>query len=317
MKLDALTVRPLPGNFAFGSIIEGLTPEAIQDAKVCDKLRSLWLDWGVLVFRSLPADPSFQIELSKVFGPLEIHPLRSTLSEEYPELGRIKQDPSDVHICRIDDSERAGFLPWHKDLIYVDRINRGGVLRAVRLPERDGYTGFLDQVVLYETLPDDLKQRIEGLWGIYRADFDPGNKRFGLRPETLNLGTMLTKLQSRLDDFCEVLHPLVYTHPELEKKVLNLSPWFLTGIDGLDGELEAELLERLVMHCEEHETAYFHKWQLGDMVLWDNWRMLHCAYGTPVDDHRWVERTTIQGDYELGRIAEKASLTDTARLVNI
>ena len=38
------------------------------------------------------------------------------------------------------------------------------------------------------------------------------------------------------------------------------------------------------------------------MVLWDNWRMLHCATGTPADETRLMERTTIGGDYGLGRI---------------
>ncbi|RYD42357.1 MAG: TauD/TfdA family dioxygenase [Verrucomicrobiaceae bacterium] len=316
-KSDILKIDPLPRDFAFGAVVRGLTPGMIHEDAVCDELRSLWLAKGVLVFKDLPADPLFQIELSKVFGPLEVHPLRSTLSEEYPELGRIKQDPEDVHICRIGDSQRAGFLPWHKDLIYVDRINHGGILRAIQMPESGGYTGFLDQVALYETLPDDLKERIDGLWGVYRADFDPGNKRFGNRPETLRLGTMMTKLQTRLDQFSDVLHPLVFTHPEINKKVLNVSPWFLAGIDGLEGEEEAELLERLVAHSEADELAYFHHWQLGDMVLWDNWRVLHCAYGTAVDDRRWVERTTIQGDYEFGRAAGNGVATDAALHMSI
>jgi taurine dioxygenase len=42
------------------------------------------------------------------------------------------------------------------------------------------------------------------------------------------------------------------------------------------------------------------------MVLWDNWRMLHCANGMPAGQRRHMRRTTIAGDYGLGRF-EKAS----------
>ncbi len=38
------------------------------------------------------------------------------------------------------------------------------------------------------------------------------------------------------------------------------------------------------------------------MVLWDNWRMMHCALGVPEKEQRHMQRTTIAGDYGRGRI---------------
>ena len=37
------------------------------------------------------------------------------------------------------------------------------------------------------------------------------------------------------------------------------------------------------------------------MVLWDNWRTLHCAKGVAPDAVREMHRSTIAGDYKLGR----------------
>jgi hypothetical protein len=48
-------------------------------------------------------------------------------------------------------------------------------------------------------------------------------------------------------------------------------------------------------------NADFHKWQPGEMVLWDSWRMLHCVTPGPYEDVRIVERTTLGGNYGLGR----------------
>ena len=58
----------------------------------------------------------------------------------------------------------------------------------------------------------------------------------------------------------------------------------------------------MVQCAVDEDYAYYQAWQGDEMVLWDNWRMLHCATGTPADETRLMERTTIGGDYGLGRI---------------
>jgi taurine dioxygenase len=55
---------------------------------------------------------------------------------------------------------------------------------------------------------------------------------------------------------------------------------------------------------------YFHAWKPTDMVIWDNWRVLHEACGCHPDEDRVVHRTTIKGDYGLGRFEEKPQLTE-------
>jgi taurine dioxygenase len=37
------------------------------------------------------------------------------------------------------------------------------------------------------------------------------------------------------------------------------------------------------------------------MLIWDNWRILHSVSGSPPDAGRCMHRTTIAGDYGLGR----------------
>jgi taurine dioxygenase len=41
------------------------------------------------------------------------------------------------------------------------------------------------------------------------------------------------------------------------------------------------LLQRLVDHTRKPAFHYIHEWQAGDMVLWENWRAMHRASGTP------------------------------------
>ena len=48
-------------------------------------------------------------------------------------------------------------------------------------------------------------------------------------------------------------------------------------------------------------SAYFHRWAPTDMLIWDNWRLLHSVSGHDPRHPRCMQRTTIEGDYGLGR----------------
>ena len=72
----------------------------------------------------------------------------------------------------------------------------------------------------------------------------------------------------------------------------------------LSNDEAVELLESLVAHTRKPEFHYFHQWKEGDMVLWDNWRAMHCATGTKPGVERVINRTTIAGDATLGRVVD-------------
>ncbi|WP_420716180.1 TauD/TfdA dioxygenase family protein [Mycobacterium sp. 94-17] len=65
---------------------------------------------------------------------------------------------------------------------------------------------------------------------------------------------------------------LVYTQEETGRRVLNFSPWFAIGIEGMDQARADSILHRVAAVMVDERYAYFHDWQAGDMVLWDNWR---------------------------------------------
>jgi len=97
------------------------------------------------------------------------------------------------------------------------------------------------------------------------------------------------------------IHPMVYAQEGTGRKVLNVSPWFAENIEGMDDKESDALLREVISYCADKSRAYFHSYELTDMVLWDNWRMLHCANGMPAGQRRHMRRTTIAGDYGLGR----------------
>ncbi len=140
---------------------------------------------------------------------------------------------------------------------------------------------------------------------IYAMDVIIDNLRFG-RPAGLRRrraafsapSTVMTEFEGRP----RALHPAVWTRNSGEK-VLHVSPWMAKGIEGredADGEaLLDEVCEAIVDAAKA--LSYFHEWQPTDMVIWDNWRCLHSVSGMPPEHARCMHRTTIEGDYGLGR----------------
>jgi taurine dioxygenase len=306
-----IVVEPLPGRPAFGASVHGLTRADLDDEAVRAALRRLWIDKGVLHFTDLEGTEPL-VALSRVFGDLEPHMFKESWVDGFPELVNIKYWRGNGTVYEIDGRPRGGYLPWHSDLVYSDRINRGGILRAVELPAHgDGRTGFIDQIAAYDTLPESLRRRVAGLHVVYAMDLNLEHMRFG-RPKAvrlIELAPSAGRIMTREYSYPRILHPILFEQPETGRTVLNVSPWFALGIYELGGPDGEALLAELVAHCTDPALTYFHDWRPGDMVLWDNWRTLHCATGVDPEDRRVMQRTTITGDYALGRKLDGAGAT--------
>lgn len=296
---------PLPG-LSYGAVVRGVTLGNVHDAGIRNDLAAAFKRHGILVFKELPVDAdlhALHVELSRVFGELALHPMRAQMEVEgHPELIKLKYEPDTETIFDVDGEKLGGYIPWHFDGVFVDKINRGGILRIVTIPESRGETGFIDGIDAYDRLPQRLKDRIEGLNGVYQLSFQyPFVPRQKVHVHVEGDLFRNSRLRLEAGHFPPVVHPLVYRQEETGRKILNFSPLFAKSVQGLGDEEAHELLLELGYHITNESRAYVHPWtSMGEMVLWDNWRLLHKSFGVPIDSHRAVIRTTIAGDYGFG-----------------
>jgi len=299
-----------PLSDAVGVEVIGVDAREPLDAASQQALMDLFVEAGVLVFRGVGISPEAHLNISRCFGALERHSVKESWTEGCPELIDISYLPPEPGtqsktqpIYEVGGEAVAGWLPWHTDQCYLPKLSRGGVLRAIQVPPARGRTGFLDKIRLYDTLPDPLKQAIEGLSVVYQFQPQITLHKFG-KPEGLKListSVAMDALMARLErDFPPAVHPLVYAQPGTGRKVLNFSPAYALSIPGVAARDSDALLEALTRHCLQPGQAYFHDWRNGDLVAWDNWRTLHCAEGARIQDTRIMHRTSIAGDYGLG-----------------
>ncbi|BAV66268.1 taurine catabolism dioxygenase TauD [Sphingobium cloacae] len=219
------TLKPIRSDLSFGVQIENVDLGALSNEDVQKDLRTLFIREGLLVFRGIEDDDETQIRLSRIFGLPIPHPVREAQNGR-DELLAVHYRPEDGWLIDVDGELRGQWLPWHSDLVYLDKINRGGILRPVRMPDRLGETGFIDQIAAYDRLPDALKTRIEGQFVKYKYDLDPARQRFGRNHNAavVRYSPIIEAIQRRVDEFPFSYHPMVYEQELTGRKVLNVSP---------------------------------------------------------------------------------------------
>jgi len=304
-----LQVTPLDN---VGVAVTGFDITQTIDDTLAAELRALWDEHAILLFRGQEVTPESQIAFSRLFGELEIHPIAETRSAEYPELFTLVNEPEKEKYmtATYKGRELVGRLDWHMDLHYTGKPNRGALLRGVVCAEKDGKTGFGDLAKAYDALEDSVKEKIKDLDVTYAFSMQRRHMRY-VDVEDYEPSAYSPRKPSDINypNFPEVAYPAVVTHPVTGRKILEICEQFLERIiaphkAGLSNDEAIELLEHLVAHTRKPEFHYFHQWETGDMVLWDNWRAMHCATGTDPGTARVIHRTTIMGDATLGRLVD-------------
>jgi taurine dioxygenase len=305
--MTTMTVRPVRDDLSFGARVGGVTPGDLRDPARRAQINGLFEARGLLIFEGVEPTPKAQVAFSNVFGPLKDHPSQAVARAEGEDmLGVIemRHEPNEPGTVTLDGQLLSQWLPWHFDHCYNDQLNRAGVLRAVEVPPEGGLTGFVDGIALYDAISPEIRDRIEGETVIYAMDVILANLRFG-RPAGLvevSPPAQATAVMEEFEGRPRALHPAVWTRRSGEK-VLHVSPWMAKGIEGredADGEaFLAAVCDEIVEAAER--LGYFHRWQPTDLVIWDNWRCLHRVSGMSPEHARCMHRTTIEGDYGLGR----------------
>ena len=160
------------------------------------------------------------------------------------------------------------------------------MLFARSLPETGGDTQFVNMYSAYADLPDEIKMKIADLKAVHVYQNRHSARKL-----------MPLSEENQKDVLDSVVHPLVRTHPGTGRKALYINPIRIDAIEGLSEPEALTLLDELLTHATQEKYQYRHKWQLGDLVMWDNRCLLHKAN----DDYdmtqlRYLYRVMLKGD---------------------
>lgn len=283
----AMTVERLADTFV--ARVGGADLAKLDDAAWAEVHRA-YLDHKVLLFRGQRFTPQELIAFSERFGPVEPHTVRMYRHAEAPGITILSNR---VEMGRPKGIRDAG-SHWHSDYSYRAIPANVTILYALEVPEEGGDTIVCDLQAAWESLPEDVKRRVDGR--MQRIEYRWTRDRE--HPESR--WKLLSEDERR--ETPEVVHPVVRTHPETGRKALFVFSGLTSGVKGIVDTDEAEsdeLLGLLFAHAEQDRFQYRVKWTApGDVLLWDNRCTMHRATTDvlPPDKPRTLWRVNTLGD---------------------
>ena len=268
---------------ALGAEIGGLDLSHSLSPELFSQIRAAWLEHLVIRIRGQKLSDPELLAFSRNFGELDPpgpNPLGRPFLADHPEMNVISNLKRDgVPIGGLGDGEAI----WHADMTYVERPPMAAILYAIEIPPAGGDTYWANMVAAYETLPEELKRRIEGLEAVHDATYNSaGAMRKGYRDVT----DPRTAPGAR--------HPLVRTHPETGRRSLFLGRRRNSCIVGLDLSESENLLDTLWAHATQPRFTFRQEWRVGDVLVWDNRCTLHRRDAFDPRARRLLHRTQVR-----------------------
>lgn len=244
--------------------------------------------FAILVFRrSSPLSTEEQLGFTRSLGELEGLYTKIQAEEgvrlDSPLLSDISNLAPGDRILPPEDRKRLfnlGNRLWHSDSSYKKIPAKYSALCAHVIPPSGGDTEFADMRAAWDMLDAATQDKIKDLVAEHSRIFSKGT-----------LGFQFT--ESEVRDFAPVRQPLVRTHPRSGRHSLFLSS-HAGRIAGWPQVEALMLLRELSEHATQREFVYRHRWQVGDLVMWDNQSTMHRA--RPFEDLKFprdMRRTTI------------------------
>ncbi|MGC5347000.1 TauD/TfdA dioxygenase family protein [Streptomyces sp. DT171] len=198
-------------------------------------------------------------------------------------ISNIHQDGTPIGIYDGDQEEE-----WHADNSFKPKLTSATMLYSVITPPRGGETRFADATRAYASLSSATQQRIGEMRAVHSIE------QLGVL-QSQTSGGQSSIAAGSLAGHPEVEHPLVLTHPASGSRSLLLGSMVISSIAGLAETESHALLDELLAHTTSAPYVYSHRWEQGDLIVWDNLATLHTA--CPCDSsrhHRLLYRASIR-----------------------
>ncbi|MEM7413452.1 MAG: TauD/TfdA family dioxygenase [Myxococcota bacterium] len=282
--VTAMNLEPL--EMTFGARVTEVRLSEIDDATFADLYRA-WLDYGLLVFPAQHLSRDQQVAFARRFGDL-IEGLESALLSNVKQDGSLRDAPDDDMMKII-----RGNMHWHQDNTYMPVQAKGAVFSAQVVPREQGDTAFADMRAAYAALDEDRQRQIAGL-----------SAHHSLARSQIALGEAVEESADSeyvgygLDVESAPLRPLVKIHPETGIPALAVGR-HAYAIPGWDDEASDAFLTALIdFAVSDASRVYTHRWQAGDVVVWDNRCLMHRACPWDYTKARVMLHSRIAGDVE-------------------
>ncbi|MGC5345301.1 (3R)-3-[(carboxymethyl)amino]fatty acid oxygenase/decarboxylase [Streptomyces sp. DT24] len=277
----------------FGSTVEGFD---LQTATAADfeEIKSRVYSDKILVLKDQDLSPEQFLRLGRSLGTPETYyePMY-----QHPEVQEIFVSSN------VKDGEQQVGVPktgkfWHADYMFMPKPFGLTLIYPQVVPTKNRGTFFIDMGRAYETLPQDLKDSLEGAVAVQSV-----RRYFKIRPHDVYrpISEILQEIETKTP---ASPHPAVFKHPATGEQVLYVSEGFTESLRDADGDPLDESVLRDVLEAVgqldetcEHENIHLQTFEKGDLLVWDNRSLVHRALHTATPEPTVSYRVTVHDSF--------------------
>jgi taurine dioxygenase len=273
----------VPSGAALGAEVKGVNLARLTD-EAFDFIQAAWLKHQTLLFRGQRLTDADLIAFSRRFGSLDQAPIQESGRRFVDGLPEIYVVSNVVENGVAIGSLGSGEAVWHTDMSYLERPPKASVLYALEVPERGGETGFCTMSGAFDALPARMKQRLDSVRVKHDGTYNSGGYvRAGVTPTDDPLTAP------------GAWHPIVSVHPETGRRFLYLGRRRNAHIEGLAKAESDALLDEIWSYATADALTWYHHWEVGDLLIWDNRCTMHRRNAFDPAARRVMHRTQIRG----------------------
>jgi len=276
MPSNSGQLRTSPLTDGFGVIVHDLNLSTVTRDGEFIHLRDLFEKHSALLFRNQSLSDEDHLHLAEMFGPIEDRMADERKPGEKVGVSPVSNETADGGVTGEMDMHtlhlKANQL-WHIDSTFMPTPSLCNILTAKVVTTSGGETELASTRVAWAAMPEELKASIRG-------------KTLG-HNYTRSREIISKKLAQKalFNKWPPQRWPAVWTNPVNGKEALFIAShvYQVEGMEQLEGEA---LINELLDFCTQSGFTYSHKWEVGDVLIWDQRAVLHRGKPWPYDQPR-------------------------------
>ena len=267
------TIVPLDATL--GAKVTDVDLKALDDA-TWQVIENTFFEYALLLFPGQHLNEEEQNAFGRCFGKLLIEAL--PISNATPDGGVLGSDTLRYWILRGNEY-------WHHDSSFMPVAAKASMLTAKVMPASGGETEWADTRAAYNALDEPTRNRLANLRACHSNYYS--HAQLGQPARTGEFPSF--------HPYGAPVRSLVKQHPVTGKHALYTGR-HAYGIEGLSADASACLLAEVIEAACQPPRTYKHRWQVGDLVVWDNLCVMHRVWPYDYSETRIMMHTRIAGN---------------------
>ena len=264
-----MTLSCTPVSGVLGAVVDGFDVSATIDRSCADAVVDALSEHSLLLFRNQT------LSASQIVAFLDLFAVTMTPWSLTPQF--ISPDHPKASVISSRGARYAG-ATWHSDYSFIEEPADYSAFYLSQVPSVGGNTAFANMYAAYDALSEPMKTMLAGLEAIH-DNAHRHEQQYPLDDQVVSKATYA--------ELPPVKHPLVRVNPATGRKALYFGAAVTKAVADLPFLESRTLIAFLTEHCARLEFSYRHVWAVGDLIVWDNRCISHCAIADyDLSEHR-------------------------------